>query len=140
MTRIARLRRVHRPLRLVQVLAVTDDGLARPQAGGSPLVVEVGGDPSFHLLPVAEIERGPVQEMVVRSGEAVDQVEREAAHEGGQRVLRHPPHLVREEGGGKCTRNKTGVISADDGVEEALFQPHIEVSFGNGDLHSDEFG
>ena len=76
------------------------------------------------------MQRGPVEEVVVPRREAVDQVEGETAEEGGQGVLRHPPHLVREERRGKCTGTKSSVVGADDGVEEDLFQPHIEIIIG----------
>ena len=50
-----------------------------------------------HLGPVAEVEAGAVQQVVVGRGEAVHQVQGEAAHRRGQGVQRHPPHLVHQE-------------------------------------------
>ena len=132
---VARLSGVHHPLGLVQVLPMAHDGCSWPEAGRRPLVVEVRRDPAFHLLPVAEVERGPVQEVVVAGGEAVDQVESEDPYEGDQGVLRHPPHLVGQEGGGEGAGDESGVVSADDGVEEDLLEPRVEVGLGDGHLH-----
>ena len=132
---VARLSGVHHPLGLVQVLPMAHDGCSWPEARRRPLVVEVRRDPAFHLLPVAEVERGPVQQVVVAGGEAVDQVEGEDPDEGDQGVLRHPPHLVGQEGGGEGAGDESGVVSADDGVEEDLLEPRVEVCLGDGHLH-----
>ena len=79
-----------------------------------------------------------MQQVVVRRWEAVDQVEGEAAEEGGEGVQRHPPHLVREEAGGEGAGDEAGVVCAEDGVEEDLLEPHVEVCLGDGHLHPDE--
>ena len=114
---VARLSGVHHPLGLVQVLPMAHDSCSWPEAGRRPLVVEVRRDPAFHLLPVAEVERGPVQEVVVAGREAVDKVEGEAAQECCECVLGHPPHLVRQERGRECARDEARVVGADDGIK-----------------------
>ena len=98
-----------------------------------------------------------MQQVVVACREAVDQVEGEAAQEGGQCVLGHPPHLVGEEHGGEGTRDEPGVVRADDGVKQDLhrwtcytaeprhlpvylFESHVEVRLGDGHLHPDQLG
>ena len=117
MTRVPGLRSVHRTLRLVKILPVSDYGRPGPQTGCRPLVVEVGRDPSLHLVPLAQVERCPVEEMVVAGRETVDEVESEAAQECGESVLGDPPDLVGQEGGGKCTWYEAGVVGADDRVK-----------------------
>ena len=107
--RVTRLCRVDNPISLEQVLqaecedreelgeshlAMAHHGCPRPQRGGGPLVVEGGSDAAgLELGPVAEVEAGAVQEVVVRRGEAVHQVQRQAAQEGGESVLDDPPGL-----------------------------------------------
>ena len=120
MTGVPGLCGVHWTLRLVEILAVTYNGLAWPETGCRPLVVEVGGDPPLHLVPLAQVERGPVQEVVVAGREAVDEVEGEAAQKCCESVLGDPPDLVGQEGGGKCTRYKAGIVRTDDGVKQDL--------------------
>ena len=117
MTSVAGLRGVHRTLSLVQILAVPDYGGPGPETGCRPLVVEISRDPALHLVPLTQVQRGPVEQMVVPGGEAVDEVEGEAAQECGESVLGDPPDLVGQEGGGKCTWYEASVIRADDGVE-----------------------
>ena len=117
MTSVPRLGSVDRTLGLVEILAVSDYGGPRPETGCGPLVVEISRDPSLHLVPLAQVERGPVEEMVVAGRKAVDEVEGEAAQEGGESMLGDPPHLVGQEGGGKCTGYEASVIRTDDGVE-----------------------
>ena len=117
MTVVAWLRSIHHPLRLVKVFPMSHNGRTWPEAGRGPLVVEVWRDSPLHLLPVAEVERGSVKQVVVAGGEAVDEVEGEAAQECGESVLGDPPDLVGQEGGGKCTWYEASVIRTDDGVE-----------------------
>ena len=85
--RVTRLCRVDNPISLEQVLqaecedreelgeshlAMAHHGCPRPQRGGGPLVVEGGSDAAgLELGPVAEVEAGAVQEVVVGRGEAV---------------------------------------------------------------------
>ena len=90
---VAGLRSVDRTLRLVEILPVPHDGSSGPERGSRPLVVEVGRDPALHLVPLAQVEGGPVEEVVVAGREAVDQVEGQAAQEGGESVLDDPPGL-----------------------------------------------
>ena len=93
-----------------------------------------------HLGPVAQMERGPVEEVVVPCREAVDQVEGETAEEGGQGVLRHPPDFVGQVGRGEGARDEAGVVRADDRVEEDLLQTGVEVCLGDRNFHADELG
>ena len=122
-------------------LAVTHYGGPRPERGGRPLVVEGGSySPGLQLGPVTEVEAGAVQQMVVGSWEAVDQVERQTAEEGGEGVLDHPPGLVREERGGEGAGDESRVVGGQDRVKEDLLEPHVEVRLGDGHLHADELG
>ena len=68
----------------------------------------------------------------------MDQVEGQAAQERGQGVLDNPPGLVREERGRKCTGYEARVVGGQDGVEEDLLEPDVEVCLGDGHLHADE--
>ena len=117
MTGVPGLRGVHRTLSLVQILAVSDYGGPRPETGCRPLVVEIGRDPALHLVPLTQVQGGPVEEMVVSGGKAVDEIEGEATQECGESVLGDPPDLVGQEGGRKCTRYEARVVRTDDGVE-----------------------
>ena len=101
MTRVPGLRSVHRTLRLKEILPVSDYGRPGPQTGCRPLVVEVGRDPSLHLVPLAQVERGPVEEMVVAGREIVDEVK--SAPRIVLSVLGDTPDIIGQEGEGKCT-------------------------------------
>ena len=138
MTVVAWFRSIHHPLRLVKVFPMSHNGRTWPEAGRGPLVVEVWRDSPLHLLPVAEVERGSVKQVVVAGGEAVDEVEGEAANEGDEGVLGDPPHLVGEEGGGEGAGYEAGVVGADDRVEENLLESCVEVCLGDGHLHPDQ--
>merc|ERR1719209_336146 len=80
-----------------------------------------------------------MKKVVIAGREAVDQVEGEAAYEGDEGVLGHPPHLVGQEGGGEGAGYESGVVGADDRVKENLFESCVEVCLGDSHLHTDQF-
>ena len=88
---------------------------------------------------MTQVERGAVEQVIVASREAVDQVEGEAADEGDEGVLGHPPHLIGQEGGGEGAWYEAAVVGADDGVEEDLLEPGVEVRLSDRHLHPDQF-